>query len=109
MQMRFSRKKAAQEVLKHLEYARDEAIVRRGMGLGGLEVEEGGLVVEKSGKRRVVRDKTEMYVDQAWVGRGAYGRKPEYRARGRVNLLRPPTTSEFSLSVLCGRKGCARA
>ncbi|MCJ1247624.1 54S ribosomal protein L22, mitochondrial [Trapelia coarctata] len=105
VQMRFSRKKAAQEVLKHLEYARDEAIVRRGMGLGGVEVEgkegkksgetgvQGGVVVEKSGKKRVVRDKTEMYVDQAWIGRGSYGRKPDYRARGQVYFMRPPTTS----------------
>lgn len=110
VQMRFSRKKAAQDVLKHLEYARDEAIVRRGMGLGGMKVEgeegeqikgkegeagvEGGVVVEKSGRKRVVRDKTEMYVDQAWVGRGTYGRSLDYRARGQINVMRPPTTSE---------------
>ena len=34
IQMRFSKKKAARDVKKHLEYARDEAIVKRGMGLG---------------------------------------------------------------------------
>jgi len=122
VQMRFSRKKAAQDVLKHLEYARDEAIVRRGMGLGGVKVEgkegeavegkqegetevEGGVVVEKSGRKRAVRDKTEMYVDQAWVGRGKYGRKPDYRARGQTNIIRPPTTSEFFFIWTMGEGG----
>ena len=102
--MRFSRKKIAGEVLKHLEYARDEAIVRKGMGLGKVgenadrDGEQGkieGIVVEKSGKKRVIRDKTQMYVDQAWVGRGSYGREPDYRARGQINTMRPPTTSEL--------------
>jgi ribosomal protein L22 len=34
LQMRFSKKKAAREVLAHLKHAKNEAIVRRGMGLG---------------------------------------------------------------------------
>ena len=34
VQMRFSKKKAAADVLKHLQHARDQAIVVRGMGLG---------------------------------------------------------------------------
>ena len=113
VQMRFSKKKAAAEVKKHLEYARDEAIVRRGMGLGmvklqgseeGEEGEEGGekpkpqapmkpiVFEDRKGKRRTVTDLTSIYVDQAWVGRGKYGKEPEFRARGRVNMLRPPTT-----------------
>ena len=101
IQMRFSPKKAAKDLKKHLEYARDEAIVKRGMGLGAVEgtgaVEGGELIVEdKKGKRRVVKDKTQMYVDQAWVGRGTYGRAPDFRARGRVYLMRPPHTSESS-------------
>ncbi|KAL8895768.1 MAG: hypothetical protein Q9207_008022, partial [Kuettlingeria erythrocarpa] len=117
IQMRFSKKRVAKDVRKHLEYARDEAIVKRGMGLGsvipeantvvkvdeGIESTEGkgeqdqqwpGMVVEdKKGKRRYVADKTSMYVDEAWVGRGKYGRDYDFRARGRTNILRPPTTS----------------
>ncbi len=125
VQMRFSKKKAAQDVLKHLEYARDQAIVMRGMGLGKVrarreaeeaeeaEAEESGdeqeaeerqeakqreerLVVEdKRGKKRVVTDWTAMYVDEAWVGRGPYGMGIDYRARGQGHQLRLPYTSEF--------------
>ena len=42
MQMRYSTKKAAGDVRRHLEFARDEAVVRRGMGLGaaGRRIEE---------------------------------------------------------------------
>ncbi|MCJ1285024.1 54S ribosomal protein L22, mitochondrial [Xylographa opegraphella] len=101
VQMRFSKKRVAGEVMKHLRYARDEAVVRKGMGLGnvvreGAEQEkekQGGVVILKNGKKRVVEDRTGIYVDQAWVGRGSYGREPDYRARGQVYTLRPPTTS----------------
>ena len=108
VQMRFSKKKVAADVLKHLEYARDEAIVKRGMGLGGVkkapevrdedegkQVEERKEIVirDKKGKKRRIKDKTQIYVDQAWVGRGAYGFELDYRARGRVNFMLPPTTS----------------
>jgi ribosomal protein L22 len=92
-QMRFSKKKAAKEVLRHLEFARDKAIVARGMGLGNAEPVQ--LTVD--GRERMVRDPTRMYIDQTWVGRGKYTPEPEYRARGRVNMLRHPTTS---ISVL---------
>ena len=104
--MRFSKKKVAADVLKHLEYARDEAVVRRGMGLGAVanvgETGEQGqearkleevVIADKKGKKRVVKDRTQIYVDQAWVGRGSYGLKPDYRARGMVGRMRPPTTS----------------
>ena len=99
IQMRFSPKKAAREVKRHLEYAKDEAVARRGMGLGGVDgkgaVEGGEMVVEdKSGKRRIVRNKTEIYVDQAWVGRGPYGHEVEYRARGQANIMSLPYTSK---------------
>ena len=123
VQMRFSKKKAAAEVKKHLEYARDEAIVSRGMGLGLSRSQEAGdatggalaaeaqappkpLVVEdKKGKRRTVTDSSSIYVDQAWVGRGKYGREPECRARGRTNLLRPPyTRKSFSMPLFLGIK-----
>lgn len=54
VQMRYSTKKAAADVRKHLEFARDEAIVKRGMGLGpaqrkimAREQQQGGAVVVK--------------------------------------------------------------
>ncbi|KAI9699800.1 MAG: 54S ribosomal protein L22, mitochondrial [Candelina mexicana] len=99
VQMRFSRKKAAKDVKEHLEHARNEAIVRRGMGLGEAEGTKGKEVeIElKNGKRRLVKDRTGLYVDQAWVGRGTFGRLPDFRARGRINIMRPPRTS---ISVL---------
>ena len=119
-QMRFSKKKVATEVLKQLEFARDEAVVMRGMGLGTIlpDADAGTLnsatadvtgVAEevaktkkddkavhiqlKSGKRHVVTDKSKMYIDQAWVGRGPYGKLPDYRAKGRLNVMRTPFTS----------------
>jgi ribosomal protein L22 len=101
VQMRFSKKKVAQDVLRHLEFARDEAVVKKGMGLGGVakEVgkgeEEAVKVQEKAGGRIVNRAKTDMYVEQAWVGRGTYGQEPDYRARGQINLMRPPYTSKL--------------
>ena len=118
VQMRFSNKKAAQDVLRHLEYARDQAVVIRGMGLGLGEVqgqsegremvdspgaeeaqepkqEEERLTIEdKNGKRRVITDRSAMYVDEAWVGRGTYGTGYDYRARGQTNRLRLPYTSK---------------
>ena len=104
VQMRFSNKKVARDVLKHLEHARDEAIVARGMGLGsengdGVVGEDGrGLLVEdKKGKKRIVKNKTQIYIDQAWVGRGAYGRAPDYRARGQMYIMKPPHTSKYIL------------
>ncbi|KAL8827360.1 MAG: hypothetical protein Q9191_003232 [Dirinaria sp. TL-2023a] len=107
VQMRFSKKKAAAEVKKHLEYARDEAIVKRGMGLGEEDAEKregkaegkakAQVVEDKDGIKRWVRDRTNMFVDQAWVGRGSYTKEPSFRARGRVDILRHPTTS---ISVL---------
>ncbi|KAK4695006.1 hypothetical protein P7C71_g2669, partial [Lecanoromycetidae sp. Uapishka_2] len=107
IQMRFSKKKAAGDVLKHLEYARDQAVVMRGMGLGkvaatdvangeaeGEKAEEERLVVEdKKGKRRVVTDRSAMYVDEAWVGRGKYESGSDHRARGQIHRLRLPYTS----------------
>lgn len=111
VQMRFSKKLAAKEVKKHLEHARNEAIVRKGMGLGEVqgtkgEGERGPVEIElKDGKRRVVTDRTGIYVDQAWVGRGTYGREPDHRARGQIYIMRPPYTSEFfSLWVFCDDK-----
>ena len=95
VQMRFSKKKVAQDVLKTLNIARDKAIVERGMGLGKAEGRTGASVeIElKDGKKKIVTDRTSIYVDQAWVGRGSYTGELEYRAMGRTYVLKHPTTS----------------
>ncbi|EAQ84405.1 hypothetical protein CHGG_08419 [Chaetomium globosum CBS 148.51] len=104
VQMRFSKKKYAQEVRLHLEESRDLAVVERGMGLGkkkkgdsdnaagstsnssSSEVVE---IQDKDGKWIKVDDPTRMYVAEAWVNRGSLrGKLPEYRARGRMNILK---------------------
>jgi ribosomal protein L22 len=107
VQMRFSKKGVAQEVLKQLEFARDEAIVMRGMGLGLDASDEAGDldgqepkpdfkpvdIQLKSGSRYTVNNASDIYIDQAWVGRGPYGKLPDFRGRGRVFLMRTPFTS----------------
>jgi ribosomal protein L22 len=105
VQMRFSKKKIASAVMAHLEAARDEAIVTRGMGLGAAvaapETPSATIVLQKEplsiqlkdGKRHAVADGSKMYIDQAWVGRGPYGKLPDYRARGRVFIMHTPWTS----------------
>ncbi|KZF18981.1 putative 54S ribosomal protein L22, mitochondrial [Xylona heveae TC161] len=95
VQMRYSKKKAAKSVLAHLEHARNEAVVRRGMGLGELNGTKGAKteIELKDGKRKLVTDRSGIYIDQAWVGRGPYGKDYDFRARGQVNLLRLPYTS----------------
>lgn len=118
VQMRFSKKKIAIEVMKQLEFARDEAVVMRGMGLGlranalpapeaaepnsaiALAAAEAARVPArpvdirlKDGSRRTVTNQSTIYIDQAWVGRGPYGRLPDYRARGRIFIMRTPWTS----------------
>lgn len=103
VQMRFSKKKAAITVRDHLQRAHDEAVVMRGMGLGSAGKTEGdeqaaseheALQIRlKDGKKHTVTDPTKVYIDQAWVGRGPYGRLPDYRARGRLNIMRTPFTS----------------
>jgi ribosomal protein L22 len=99
LQMRFSKKKAAREVKTLLELARDEAVVRRGMGLGKAEGRTGTPIeIElKDGSKTKIADRTGIYIDQAWVGRGSYKKEPEFRARGRVNMLRHPHTSKVPL------------
>lgn len=103
IQMRFSKKKAAKHIKEHLEYARNQAIVKRGMGLGA----RGGTkatpvqIKTKDGKNLNVTDPTTIYVDQAWTGKGFKTNSPEYRARGKVNMLTHRTTSKF---VLCDLK-----
>jgi ribosomal protein L22 len=106
-QMRFSPKKAAKAVAQHLKFARAEAIVKRGMGLGEAEGRKGEPVeIElKDGKRKLITDRTGIYVDQAWVGKGQHQTAFDYRARGRVHLMRLPYTSELIMRICC--KLCA--
>jgi ribosomal protein L22 len=103
IQMRFSKKKAALEVRKHLEHARNEAIVSRGIGLGSVEGKEIDRVIikTKDGKRIKVDDPTTIYVAQAWVGKGDYKIEPDYRARGQTNYMRKPTTRKPQLAQSC--------
>ncbi|KAA8905997.1 ribosomal protein L22/L17 [Sphaerosporella brunnea] len=67
-QMRFSPKKAARDVLSHLHLVRNEAIVRKAM------------------------KPEEIYIAQAWVGRGPFERELNHRARGRIDMLQLPYT-----------------
>lgn len=101
LQMRFSVKKAAKDVKHHLEHARNEAIVRKGMGLGKLNGTTGPAVQiqTKDGKRLKIEDRTRLYVDQAWVGKGDFGRTMEYRARHTRNILKNPTACKISLNL----------
>jgi ribosomal protein L22 len=133
VQLRFSPKKVARDVIKGLEIAQNEAIAARGMGLAGEETalrrwnrqraatdagkakdswnyktsEDGKLGVEKlkapyhkeqmielkHGGKKLVRDPSEIYIDQAWVGPGESWASPEFRARGAINMLKHRTTS----------------
>jgi len=111
LQMRFSSKKVARDVRQHLIQARNEAIVLRGMGLRPQtsNIEEGTATTQiaadpaiepptaseyatKAKRPGVGSHETDMYIAQAWVNRGPYGKEMEPRARGRVNILRPPHT-----------------
>jgi len=102
-QMRFSPKKAAKAVVQHLKFARAEAIVKRGLGLGEAEGRKGEPVeIElKDGKRKLITDRTGIYVDQAWVGKGQYETAYDFRARGRVNIMRLPYTSKLMMRTCC--------
>jgi ribosomal protein L22 len=132
VQLRFSKKKVARDVIKGLEIAQNEAIAARGMGLSGEQAaverwtkqrtaqdfgkpkdiwdyktsaaEKGetgskpaffkDTTIElKDGKKKLVRDPSEIYIDQAWVGPGESWKTPEFRARGAINMLKHRTTS----------------
>ena len=97
LQMRFSKKKAAQDVLGHLEHAKNVAIVRSGMGLEAGKESKPITVILKNGERKKISNPSDIYIQEAWVNRGPYGREMDHRARGQINMMRPPTTG---LSVL---------
>jgi len=94
VQMRFSKKKVAKDVKEHLEHAKNEAIVRRGMGLGSNDKEfTPTQIITKDGKRVKVADPTTLYVDQAWCGKGLFGTTMDHRARGQIYVMKNRTTS----------------
>ena len=110
LQMRFSNKKVAQDVRQHLIQARNEAIVAKGMGIGRHGTDTSELQSDpsempslphqtplKALKKGEAVDPTDIYVAQAWTNRGPYGQEPDFRARGRMFMKRPPHTG---LSVM---------
>jgi ribosomal protein L22 len=145
VQLRFSKKRVARDVIKGLEIAQNEAIAARGMGLSGEEAavsrwnkqraatdagrpkdiwdyktskDTGKLEAKKpqvpffkdttiqlkDGSKKVVRDPSEIYIDQAWVGPGQSWKSPEFRARGAINMLKHRTTSELAANFVFGTR-----
>ncbi|KAK7429658.1 39S ribosomal protein L22, mitochondrial [Neonectria magnoliae] len=96
-QMQWSKKKFAAEVRYYLEEARDLAIAQRGMGLGKVNGElltKPRKIQTVDGKWIEITDPTRMYIAQSWVGRGAWrGKKIDYKGRGRMGIIRHPSTS----------------
>jgi ribosomal protein L22 len=65
------------------------------------------LIELKDGRSKRVHDPSEMYVDQAWVGRGTPGKSVEYRARGQMNILEHRTTCKLPISQCAAHiRGC---
>lgn len=96
LQMRFSKKKAAKDVLEHLKLAKNTAIVRYGMGLGRTSDSTNKIepitVILKDGEKHTITDPTSIYISEAWVNRGPFDTAYDHRARGKINLLRLPYT-----------------
>ncbi|KAF2675295.1 ribosomal protein L22 [Microthyrium microscopicum] len=94
LQLRFSKKRTAGEVARHLEHTRDMAVVKWGMGLGQVEGTAGepmNIRVNngtKLGRKKLITDRTEIFVESATVGRGPMQKEPEFRARGKTNILK---------------------
>lgn len=107
IQMKFSKKKYAKEVLYELKLARDKAVVERGMGLGKVngefkpgETEPTKVRDTRHGKWVEIEDPTRLYVHEAWVNRGPWrGKRPSYRARGRTDLIKMPQASKLALFI----------
>ena len=133
VQLRFSPKKIARDVIKGLEIAQNEAIISRGMGLENGQTalarwqtqrdmtdtgkqrdiwdyrthdgagprkeinksQKNTMIELKDGSKKLIRDPSELYIDQAWVGRGESWNSPEFRARGQINTLIHRTTSTY--------------
>ena len=101
IQMRFSKKRIARDIVKGLQLARDEAIASRGMGLGAGAQDPSGvnnIYLADGTRRREIKGAKgtviELYIDQAWTTKGILEKSPEFRARGRVNMLHHRTASE---------------
>lgn len=108
-QMQFSQKKFAKEVLYELDLARDRGVVERGMGLGKAngeyvpgKTEKQSIRDHRHGKWVDITDPTRLYVHEAWVNRGPWrGKKPSYRARGRIDIIQMPQASKSALKIAC--------
>ncbi|OKL61848.1 hypothetical protein UA08_02851 [Talaromyces atroroseus] len=96
LQMRLSKKKVAKDVMEHLEFAKNTAIVRYGMGLGkeGDQAPKSNpiTVILNDGTKKTITDPTSIYIAEAWVNRGPFDTGHDHRARGKINLLRLPYT-----------------
>lgn len=104
--MRFSKKQVAKDVREHLEHAKNEAIVRRGMGLGpDLPANQTIRVQTNKGKRVKVTNLSTMYVEQAWCGKGLFGQTPDFRARGQAFMMKNRTTGKCKSSSMEGGVG----
>lgn len=163
VQLRFSKKKVARDVLRGLLLAQDQAMVERGMGIEGaqrrlaeadaarlldgtdttemvtevdaqkhkdeakltkeekaerdaLKAEEMSLVYPdgtrklapvtttepttitlKDGTRKQITDPSQIYIDQAWVGKADMWKSPLFRAKGQINIMRHRTSSKYPL------------
>lgn len=53
--------------------------------------------VSPGSHEKVIQNQTDIYIAEAWTNRGPYGQEADYRAKGRVNMMRPPYTG---LSIL---------
>lgn len=97
LQLRFSKKRAAEEIKDFLEEARDTAVAEKGMGLGKAEGRQGQEITIrlKDGRRRRIQDRTQIYVQQAWVGKSLTARKRVKRARQRMDTQKSRFSSKF--------------
>ncbi|KAI0120967.1 ribosomal protein L22/L17 [Xylariales sp. AK1849] len=96
-QMRYSKKKMGAELLYQLKEARDKAIASRGMGLGqvnGEVFDKPRKIQAKDGRFLEIQDPSNLYVDQAWVGKGRpRGLRIQYHSRGRMSRMIKPSAS----------------